>query len=354
MVMLLEDLNNNQRRIIASTQNIGRVLYLGSGTAIAVLIAKLLADQDSLQVSGITIALDKAWIAFLALTVAHAFLAIVLMREILAYLDDVPAVADLRQVFGQITSEENLFVHGLISRARPRRPGSRIYSMAWRDPSTWVAYIAAAIFMAALLPWRLSPRGVHWASGSGLWKLTLLSAILAVVNWWAGSIWLIYLSQLNDVATWIEGLPDNRVSDEDLSRLVMLGTSILSAGSQPTYRCCYEIANILNRFASIQVPACGKSFLGLTFRPKKPVSLVSEKRLAEVSHIYQYFRDNMPWLIESPSPWFFSEKRVRMTPRSQPKRQGPSLSSQHASRRPKWREQLKFLLDLMAKGSSGF
>lgn len=310
----MEDIDRSKSRIVTSAQNIGKVLYIGSGIAIVIVTIKLLTSQKSLQVSGVTIAIDKAWVLFAAISVVHVFLAIFAVNEIEAYINILPTARDLRAAFDQVASGENLFVHGLISRAVPKRPGSRVYQMHWSDPSTWVAYGGVIIFAVALLPWRLSTHGLRWASGISFWFVILLAVVLIAINWWAGSIWLIHLSQLDDLATWIESLPSGPVSSIERNRLIEISAPILESKSRPDSRSCYEIINMLNRFAK-DAPSTGgktnsKSFLNLKFRRNVrddtdnlwTASIVP----AEVDEIFVYFRSFAPWLIEIPSPWFLS------------------------------------------------
>src|SRR5689334_4016957 len=122
----MRDLTYSHHRIIASTGKIEKVLQVGTVISVAVIIVKALADQGSLQASGIATFLGKSWILFLAITVAHLSLATFLAFEIHSYLNSAPPWRDLRQVLDQIESRKNLLTHGLVSRAALTRSGGRV------------------------------------------------------------------------------------------------------------------------------------------------------------------------------------------------------------------------------------
>lgn len=309
----MSDITTQQQRVISGAQNATRILSTGSAVALIVVAAKLLISSPTIHISGLVITVGSAWILFAALTAANIFVSIFLTLEIRAYLASLPAAPDLGHAFNEITSSRNPFVHGLLSRATPRRPSGRYYPMRWSDPSTWVAYAAAALLVAALLPWKLTTNGVRWEKGFVLWSLVILAVLIPVLNWWAGGIWMIDLSRLGDLAAWVDALPDGPVTNEDLSTLVKLAAPAVYEESLLPNQSYYEVANFLNRLMVNPATFSHKPIFGIKRRPKYRYDLSNETLWREINNIYSYFRTNLPQLIVSGEPWFVSSDNLKVT-----------------------------------------
>jgi hypothetical protein len=300
----MSELTTQQHRIVSGAQNATWILSTGSAVAVMVVAAKLLSSRF-LHVSGLVIAVGSAWILFVILTAANIFVAIFLALRIDAYLTGLPSERDLQQTFDKVTSGRNPFVHGLLSRANPRRPGGIYHPMRLSDPSAWIAYAAVALLVAALLPWRLTTSGVHWEKGFAFWALIILTVLIAVLNWWAGGIWMIQISRLSDLAAYVDALPDGPVTNEDLGTLVGLAGPVVHGDNAPNHR-YYEVANFLNRLTLNPDAFVPKPVFGIRRRRQYRYDFSNESVWREITYIYAYFRSNLPQLIVRKDPWFLS------------------------------------------------
>lgn len=181
---------------MAGARNAERILAVGGLLAVAVVLTRLLAGGQSLQVAAVSVPVDRMWLVFTALTAAHMFTAKFLAAQIEEYLTTMPSPERAGWVFDEITTGANAFVHGLTSRAVPRRRPRLGYRMSHRDPSAWVARGAGVLLLLAVPPWWWGTSSLHWG-GNG-W-LVALAVVLTVVNWRSGSKWLIRLSRLDAI-----------------------------------------------------------------------------------------------------------------------------------------------------------
>lgn len=180
-----------------------------------------------MQVAQITIPVDRAWSVLCVLTAIHLFLAVFLGRGIEEYCYMLPSGLRAGWVFDEVSASGNGFVHGLVSRASPRRPGGHNHRMSWSDPSTWVSYFSALMAFAAMLPWWWTEHGLTW--NGPLWLIPV-ALLVVVTNWWAGGHWIIALSRLEQIRDRERSGRRQPVDDEELRRVLVLhpGAAALS------------------------------------------------------------------------------------------------------------------------------
>lgn len=244
------DMALEQRRIVSSANSTAKLLYAGSALALLVVVAKLVTTGGTLSVGGaVTIPLTSSWVVFVLLTVGHVFGAVFLARRIDAYQELLPSTDQMRQVFDELTAGSNPFMHGLVSRARPRRAGGVYHPMSRSDPSAWVAYGAAAVLVAAMLPFHRGTDGIERADGFAFGALVALTVVLLIANWWAGSIWLVGLSTLRSTYDEVVALPDGPISRRELSVLLMADLSDSWTPAQ-----LHGLANLYRRLGRHPVP----------------------------------------------------------------------------------------------------
>jgi MFS family permease len=194
-------------------KNVARVLLTGSIVSLVVIIGKLFGRNEDLKVGDISIPLQYAWLVFVVLTIAHGFTASFLVLAIRRFIEGESSEDERQQIFDEVKAESNPFIYGLIPRSTPRRPGSRRYSMDKSDPSTWIAYFALILLVAAILPWHVGSDGSwEWSTNGKSWLLVALAMVLGAVNWLIGSVWVIVLSQLKESSEAAKALLE-RLSD---------------------------------------------------------------------------------------------------------------------------------------------
>ena len=233
-------------RILTGAKVCSRLLAIGAAFCLATIAGRLFAG--SLSLGGVALPLNFAWVGLLAITVAHAFTGAFLAQRITAYLPYLHFPEQAVQVFREVTSSGNPFVFGMRSRALPRRPGGAYHPMSLRDPSAWVAYGAGVILLLAALPW-------HLESGRivvGGWTQAVLAVVLLVVNWWAGSVWMVSLSRLHYLGSELGDLPSGPLRRDELLRLLkpIESTDVEALSEVELYR----LANLLQRFVEFAVP----------------------------------------------------------------------------------------------------
>lgn len=244
------DPSPTQRRIVSGARNAARILAFGGLLAVAVVLTRLLAGGQSLQVATVSVPVDRMWLVFTALTVAHVFTARFLAAHIEDYLDRMPSPKRAGWVFDEITTEGNVFVHGLISRAVSRRRLSFVHRMSRHDQSAWVARGAGVLLVLAVPPWWWGRSGLQWSGNA--WLVTL-ALVLTLVNWWAGSKWLIGLSRLEALRDRAERSAQGSVGKEDIHDLGVLLASLFPVRPVPRGYVEQRIS-ILRRLAERPLP----------------------------------------------------------------------------------------------------
>ncbi|MQA82974.1 MAG: hypothetical protein GEV10_31740 [Streptosporangiales bacterium] len=274
-----------QRRIVTGAGSTAKILYVGSALALLVVIAKLATQGATLTLGGaVSIPLTGSWIVFVLLTVGHVFSAVFLTRRISAYLDLLPSAVELRQVFDELTAGSNPFMHGLVSRARPRRAGGVYHPMSRSDPSAWAAYGATAALVAAMLPVHRGTNGLEWEDGFTFGALVSLTAVVLIANWWAGSIWLVGLSTLRSTYEEIVALPEGPLTHLELASLLM--------PDLPSVRTCGQLHKLSNRYWRLSrhpVPLADPD-------AGHPATHLSTKQLWYITSGYRHIRECHPQL----------------------------------------------------------
>ncbi len=92
---------------MAGTRNAERILAVGGLLAVAVVLTRLLAGGQSLQVAAVSVPVDRMWLVFTALTGAHVFTARFLALQIEEYLTAMPSAERAGWVFDEITTGAN-------------------------------------------------------------------------------------------------------------------------------------------------------------------------------------------------------------------------------------------------------
>ncbi|MFJ5264375.1 hypothetical protein ACIQAC_28340 [Streptomyces sp. NPDC088387] len=305
--MTMTDPSPPQRRIVSGARNAERILALGGLLAVAVVLARLLAGGQTLQVAAVSVPVGRMWIVLAALTAAHAFTARFLAMQIYEYLDRLPSPDRAGWVFDEITTGANAFVHGLVSRAVPRRRPVLGNPMSPHDPSAWVARGAGVLLLLAVLPWWWGESRLHW-SGNGL--LVALAIVLTLVNWRSGSRWLIALSRLDAVRGGARTRTRAAYTAGELARLM---PPVQLTDDRYVLE---EVVGVYRRLVDHPLPIrdtpdtptdADRGFPGPS---DTPVDSLTELHRAGISFKYVVVRESFPEADLPELPWFVTEEEL--------------------------------------------
>ncbi|MEV1079325.1 hypothetical protein AB0I98_13895 [Streptomyces sp. NPDC050211] len=295
-----------QRRIVSGARNAARILALGGLLAVAVVLTRLLAGGQSLQVASVSVPVDRMWLVFTALTVAHAFTARFLAAHIKDYRNRMPSPERAGWVFDEITTEGNVFVHGMISRAVSRRRLSFVHRMSRHDPSAWVARGASILLVIAVPPWWWGRSGLQWNGNGGLVTLAL---VLPLVNWWAGSKWLISLSRLEALRNTAERSARDSVAEWHIRDLAGLPTRLF----RPLPSTVFERSISTSRWLAERplpisdTPAQPPVAPSRPTDPLPPVESLTDSQRADIAITYLVLRASFPEADLPADPWFVTD-----------------------------------------------
>jgi hypothetical protein len=188
------DISPRGRDIVNQTKLITRLLALGATVAIVIIVVRITASDNKIKLPGdIKVPITDAWLILVALTACHIFLTVFLVRQTHLVWRDPAAAEEGADIVREVKADGNIFVSGLEVKVERRR---RLYIRSAWDQSIWVAYLAALLLFAAVLPWGLDHGHLRWSSGAALGAFIALAVALTVLNWLAGGTWVVALIEL--------------------------------------------------------------------------------------------------------------------------------------------------------------
>lgn len=181
-----------QTAIIENLKWVDKMLWIGFSLGM-VLIGLKITGKDTFEWSSLHLKTSDSWIVFLLLTIAHAYITILLLRSINLIWKKAPAEVRV-EVFNTITSTGGIFVRGLTPRIK-----NDSYSILGKkitmtrvdlfDPSVWASLLGIFVLIVAVVPFSMSD---HRSLISHL----VIALLLSGINWILGSQWAIALSEL--------------------------------------------------------------------------------------------------------------------------------------------------------------
>ncbi|KAF4407014.1 MULTISPECIES: hypothetical protein [Streptomyces] len=294
----MEEGDVHQRKIIAGVHNATRILTVGSLLVVSVTAARLLTGGKSVTVAQVSLSVDRVWLVFGALTLAHVFVAVFLVRAIEDYRCLLPSGDRAGWVFDEVAAAGNGFVHGLVSRALPRKPGGRYFPMSWNDPSAWVAHSAALLAFVAMLPWWWGRTGLAW---HGPWWMIPVALAVVAGNWQAGGYWLIGLSRLDQVRVDEREASLRPVDEDDLLRMRAMHDAMQEPGLTRA-----EFEWLLGRYRSL----IEHRFRIRTHQQEQEAAVrdvrmrpASQAERMAIARHYEAVRGEFPYCDLPPEPW---------------------------------------------------
>jgi hypothetical protein len=187
-----------QRAAIENFNWVNNIL-LSALTLSAVVVAAKLTGLTSVGIyQDIRVSSGNVWKVFVLLTVAHGYAAHLLKQSILELLSS-ESTQKCKEVYLELTISKGPITRGMT----PRRVLSRsfkylhLYRMNNADLSAWFSCFALMLFMASIIPFSL-------LNIQSFTKCLIVSALLALINWYIGTSWIILLSMLSDSSQWNE------------------------------------------------------------------------------------------------------------------------------------------------------
>jgi hypothetical protein len=190
------------RIAVGHIATLAKVLAFAGALSVAVVIARLFGLKDVGPLA-VGTPLGYIWIAFIAITCAHWFLAFTAVESFDDALDRAPketpagpvVVVSGERLYQEIRSQDTWVLRGLCARVPTN--DARVHWMSWRDPTTIIFLGLAALSFTAIVPWRVTDGDLEWSSRlGGVIGSLILACLLLGLNWAAGGHWTIALSQL--------------------------------------------------------------------------------------------------------------------------------------------------------------
>jgi hypothetical protein len=185
------------KAIISIAKSIDAVLKIGALLAVAVIVAKMLGvkEIEMPKIENVKVPVEHAWIAFAALTVAHAYWTVLFVRKSAALYNTERQTA--KRTWELLTENGPLFFRGMIPTTFT---GTGIVVRSIRDLPFLVAHAAALTTFAALVPWV--------AFGQMTWLSIAPAVVLTISNWLIGGYWVISALELNnDDSKFLQSMP---------------------------------------------------------------------------------------------------------------------------------------------------
>ena len=149
------ELNYYQKAVVENAKWVDAVLLSGFTFSGIIVIAKLIGLTE-FELYNLKIPVSISWVVFSVFTIANFYTSWLLNREIFR-LWSRHSEEECQSVFQEIRATGGILIRGLTPRTQKSENilGIQIYKMRLDDPSTWAAYLFAALLIAAIVPFNL-------------------------------------------------------------------------------------------------------------------------------------------------------------------------------------------------------
>ncbi|MBQ1047444.1 hypothetical protein KBX50_02945 [Micromonospora sp. C51] len=225
-----------QKVVVSRVKKCAATLSAASLLAAATVLARLTGNVE-FEVLGVDVNLRHSWLLFGAITACH----VVWAYFAVSAMSDLNATREFRRlrdkVLRDVRNDEHWLLNGITRRLSTRY--DRVFVMSMRDPTTWFFYGIATLSLAAMVPWVLTHGVLRLANTpSEAIGITAIAAILVMLNWIVGSIWVISLTELAGKAGRNNTKPSFNESSAMPIRLAHLAFALLDypwLGRRPRY-----------------------------------------------------------------------------------------------------------------------
>jgi hypothetical protein len=151
---------------------------------LASIVVLKVQGNTEFQLANLKIRTHDALFVILALSIAHEFVSRHFVGSLTAF-SEAGSFAERKRLFEEITVSGSLVFRGFSPRTKIA-PGSKIYVLSARDPTSWIYYLSAGLVLLASVPFSSTTPVLltveilmglfftawSWITGSfGLWRL---------------------------------------------------------------------------------------------------------------------------------------------------------------------------------------
>lgn len=180
--------NQIQNAIIENIKWLDKVLWTGFSLGMIVIGLKILG-YEKFEWETIEFKMEFAWIVFIILTIAHAYVTVLILQTVKELWSN-SSYNDRLLVFNIVKASGGLFIRGLVPRInRSNFVKINIFEMSIFDPTVWSSSFAVIGLIVAIIPFKIIDLQYFII-------LIIVALLIAGLNWIIGSQWAIALSEL--------------------------------------------------------------------------------------------------------------------------------------------------------------
>lgn len=188
------------KAVLSNAHWVNNCLVSGVSFCFAVVVIKATSGSSfKVPLTDVKVDTSLAWLCVLGFTIAHIYSRIIFVSSCRDLYNDAindegtivrneTKVDDCRKAFKELSCTGPLFFRGLIPRL-PAHEGSNYVKISYSDPTAFLAYGAAIMLMAAVIPFREQE----------FWNYifcSFMAGILLWTNWRVGAAWVTAASDL--------------------------------------------------------------------------------------------------------------------------------------------------------------
>lgn len=175
--------------VIENSKWVNIVLTTAITLAGAIVLLKF-TGVDQFEWFDVNFATDQAWFVFILLTIAHIYTSWLLEKSTYSLWRARSPEAN-KNTFHKIVTTGGVFVRGLVPRTKYKVSKLRlfVYQMRSNDPTTWLVYFLALLFVLAVVPFNFNNFYL-------VFFFVTIALSLLLVNWVVASRWIVALSEL--------------------------------------------------------------------------------------------------------------------------------------------------------------
>ena len=181
-----DEMDLYKKAVISNAEMLSKFLIFCSILLLTITVIKL-QGKTVFELGNLEIGIDKAWLAILALSIAHQVVAAYLTKS-LYVVNKRCLYEERKKLLKEITTTGPLFFRGFIPR-KLLHPGSTHYVLSPRDPTTWLYCFSSILILLAAVPFSSA------ASGTRIMEV-VIGIYLLLWNWGIGSAWALQIGKL--------------------------------------------------------------------------------------------------------------------------------------------------------------
>lgn len=180
-----------QQALTEDVKWLNRIVSAGTLVVVSVVVLKWLGTA-TFKWQGISFSVRDTWIVLLLMTVVHAYVAVLVVRSAHRVWGEATD-QQRRKIYDSLSAKGNALIRGIVPQIVAKRGGAaprRLMSLD--DPTTWVSYVLAVTFVAAIVP---VPNSLEAVSRDLPFWLTAI--LLLWANWRIAANWIVAITELS-------------------------------------------------------------------------------------------------------------------------------------------------------------